>query len=149
MLPFRDFLLEDETLTDDPPVPPKLNSWGFHMMIDMSSCNKKMDDEDDVRAFFDVLIQILDMKKLSSITIKRVDSEEGRGLSAVQLITTSSITFHGDDVNKCVYLDVFSCKDFDRPKVLSLVQKYFTPKRISHKFIYRDAGPAASEDGAN
>ena len=128
------------TLADLPNPPARRNSWGFHLLIDMSGCNDKMDNMAAVKDFFDVLIETLKMKKLTPIMVKRVSGEEGRGLSAVQMITTSSITFHGDDDKRCVYLDVFSCQNFKKKAVLDLVRKTFEPEHLASQMIYRDAG---------
>jgi S-adenosylmethionine decarboxylase len=139
---FKEFVQEAETLADvsDPPAPS--HAWGWHLLIDMSDVNKNMDSEDAIENFFGLLLKTTKMKALSPIMIKRVDNkEEGRGISAVQIITTSSIVFHGDDKNRCVYLDVFTCKPFDQKVVINLIKKYFQPKRFKSKMIYRDAGP--------
>jgi 8-oxo-dGTP pyrophosphatase MutT (NUDIX family)/S-adenosylmethionine/arginine decarboxylase-like enzyme len=129
-----------ETLSDTEPPPPDKKSWGFHLLVDMSGCNGSMDDEDAVREFFATLIEKIEMKILSPIMIERVEGEEGRGLSAVQMITTSSITFHADDDKMCIYLDIFSCKDFDVDDALDLIEDTFDPKAIAYRLIYRDAG---------
>jgi len=80
------------------------------------------------------------MEAVGEPIVKRMDNERGRGVSGVQLITTSTITFHGDDEKWCVYLDVFSCKAYDPKVVFDYVKECFTPKYIGHKFLYRDAG---------
>ena len=130
------------TLADMAQHPKPKDSWGFHLLIDMSECNEKIDDEAAIEQFFGDIITELKMKPLSEIMIKKVDSgEEGRGISAVQMITTSSITFHSDDEERSVYLDIFSCKDFDPKHALEFACKTFEPKEHAAQLIYRDAGP--------
>jgi S-adenosylmethionine decarboxylase len=108
----------------------------------MSECNEKIDSVDAIEQFFGDIITELKMKPLSEIMIKEVDSgEEGRGISAVQMITTSSITFHSDDDERSVYLDIFSCKEFDPKQALEFACKTFEPKEHAAQLIYRDAGP--------
>lgn len=136
-----------EMLADEPNPPGKKKSWGFHLLIDMSDCNDRIDDVKEVEQFFTDIIADLDMKPLSPCMVKKVDdpSEDSRGVSAVQMITTSSITFHSDEDERSVYLDIFSCRDFDPHQVLDFVQNYFEPSRMAHEMIYRDAGLSAGQ----
>lgn len=115
--------------------------WGYHLILDISKCNEKIDDVDAVRSFLKDLVTELKMKTIGPPMIVRVRGEEGRGLTAVQIITTSSITFHADDEEWCVYIDVFSCKTFDPDAATNLVKKYFRPEHIGRRWLYRDAGP--------
>jgi len=136
---FSDFIKPEE-LNDAPRKPNRKLHWGYHLLLDMSLCNKNIDNENVVRAFLKELIRELKMTPIGDPLIAKVDGEDGRGLSAIQLITTSSITFHGDDEKMSVYLDIFSCKPYDPKQAMQTVIKYFNPKHIGHKFITRDAG---------
>lgn len=129
------------TLSDKKNPPPKDKSWGFHLLINCSGLDEKIDSEEDVREFFNELIKALKMKKLTEFFYKKVDNkEEGRGLSAFQMITTSHIAMHFDDAGRTGYLDIFSCKTFDPDTVIKMVKKYFKAKKIATQFIYRDSG---------
>jgi S-adenosylmethionine/arginine decarboxylase-like enzyme len=116
------------------------NAWGYHLVVDMSYCDDKMSSEICIRAFFRDLIERLEMMPLTELVIARMDEEGNRGISAVQMITTSSITFHGDDETMSVYLDVFSCKRYDEDDVLHTIETYFRPKHVSSRMLYRNAG---------
>jgi S-adenosylmethionine/arginine decarboxylase-like enzyme len=109
--------------------------------------NDKIDSEQDIRAFFDKLIKQLGMKKLTDIVIKKVDNkEEGRGISAFQMITTSHFAMHFDDQKRSGYIDIFSCKKFDYDTVVKEIKKHYQPKKIVSQMIFRDAG--LSEKGS-
>jgi S-adenosylmethionine/arginine decarboxylase-like enzyme len=128
-------------ISDAPEKPSKDDHWGYHLILDMSGCNKKIDQPDVVRAFLKELVKKLDMVAVGEPIVKSFDdSHKGRGTSGIQLITTSTITFHSDDERWCVYLDVFSCKTYDPKVVFDAVNKHFEPKEIRHKWLYRDAG---------
>jgi len=47
------------------------------------------------------------------------------GTSAVQFIKTSNITIHSLDLLQKVFLNVFSCKDFDEDVVIEFSEKWF------------------------
>lgn len=116
-------------------------SWGFHLLIDCLDLDDSIDDPKDIEAFFEELISALDMKPLTEFFCVRVDNkEEGRGISAFQMITTSHIAMHFDDEGNNGFMDVFSCKEFDPKIVLKMIQKHFEPKKIMIQFVYRDPG---------
>lgn len=112
--------------------------WGYHLLVDMSGCNDDINDINIVVKFVKELVILLDMKPIGDTIAYYIDDETGKGVTAVQIITTSTITFHGDDIGKCVYLDVFSCKPYDSDSVLTLVDKYFSPTNKKHQFLHRD-----------
>lgn len=62
-----------------------------------------------------------------------------KGYTLVQLIETSNITAHFVEETNDIYLDIFSCKEFDKDIALSLFKKYFKPTYINYKFIKRQA----------
>jgi len=128
------------TLSDEKAPPDKSKSWGFHLLVDCSNCNDKIDSPDDIEEFFDQVIKKLKMKKLTEFFYEKVEGEEGRGVSAFQMITTSHISMHFDDEKRSGYLDIFSCKEFDPAPVVKMIKEYFEPKGIASQFIYRSAG---------
>ena len=116
-----------------------IHAWGYHLLLDLYDCNDKIDDVAAVETFFNDIIAELKMKTLTPIMIKKVTGEQGRGISAVQMITTSSITFHSDDDDKrSAYIDLFSCKTFNPKQAVEFTCKYFEPKRHVARLIYRD-----------
>lgn len=118
------------------PEQPKDYSVWFHLMIDIYEASN-LDKHDVIKDFFVDLIKSTGMKPLTDIIIKTVDNKQGHGTSAIQMISTSSITYHADDKYNNAFLDFFSCKSFDPKQVIALVEKYFEPRKIDPKFIYR------------
>lgn len=118
--------------------------WGYHLLIDMSECNQKINSNEAIGSFFDELVNVLKMKKLAGprfIDVHGVEGRgvEGRGVTAFQPITTSHISIHTDDDKMSAYCDVFSCAPFEPKKALACVEKWFAPKHIGARFILRDA----------
>lgn len=60
-----------------------------------------------------------------------------KGTSAIQFIMTSNITIHTLDILKNVYVNIFSCKDFDANKAAEFSQKFFKGKIVNRVAIKR------------
>jgi S-adenosylmethionine/arginine decarboxylase-like enzyme len=61
------------------------------------------------------------------------------GFTMVQLIETSNICAHFVEETNDMYLDVFSCKDFDPDIVENLVKRYFGSTKIHRTLLTRQA----------
>jgi S-adenosylmethionine/arginine decarboxylase-like enzyme len=61
------------------------------------------------------------------------------GFSMYQLIVTSNISAHFIDEARHIYLDVFSCKEFDIETVKAVVTTYFNPTKMKVNFVTRNA----------
>ena len=59
------------------------------------------------------------------------------GTSAVQFILTSNVTIHTLDLLKRVYINIFSCKDFDPEIAQSITEGWFEGVTVSSHFIER------------
>jgi len=113
--------------------------WGFHLMLDISGCNDNIKDGEKLTQFIKDLVEAIKMKAVGEPVIKKFGRDGLFGYSVVQLIETSSITFHLIEETMTAYLDVFSCKDFDQEIVIAMVKERFGTKRIKKRFVYRDA----------
>jgi len=60
-----------------------------------------------------------------------------KGTSAIQFIITSNITIHTLDLLENVYLNIFSCKEFDSNVVISFSEKWFKGKAVNSQVIQR------------
>ena len=61
------------------------------------------------------------------------------GYSVVQIISLSNITIHINEISKTVYLDVFTCGDFDDTKIGLIFSDYFQAQKIKKRILTRDA----------
>jgi S-adenosylmethionine/arginine decarboxylase-like enzyme len=127
---------------------PGQSHWGYHLIIDASLANGNIDNPRVILEFLDDLVKRLKMKPLGAPVIEYAEDEEGRGYSAIRMVTTSHFSIHCDDTRRSVYCDIFSCKSFEPSTALRCFQEYFSPKKLKHLWILRDAGnyPMAKED---
>jgi S-adenosylmethionine decarboxylase len=117
--------------------------WGYHLMLDCSECDlESMTDRFNIYNFVKVLIKRIDMVAHGEPVIEFLcpGDTDKEGYSLMQLITTSNITAHFIDHHKHIYLDVFSCKEFDVKVVEQTVQEFFGARNIRMNFITRQAG---------
>ena len=59
------------------------------------------------------------------------------GISAVQFISTSNFTIHTLTDLKAVYLNIFTCKDFDVNRAVHFTRNYFLGDVVTCETIIR------------
>lgn len=120
-----------------------MSYWGYHMTLDCHDANRAlMMERYNVECFIKELVNRIDMIPIGGpwIEYTAADQEDKAGFTAVQIIVTSSITAHFIDATGDIYLDVFSCKEFDTAVVKAVVQEYFKPHSMRMNFLTRQAG---------
>ena len=60
-----------------------------------------------------------------------------KGTSAVQFILTSNITIHTLDLLRAAYVNIFSCKQFDKKEAEKITKEWFGAKKCRSIFIER------------
>ncbi|MBZ0255054.1 S-adenosylmethionine decarboxylase [bacterium] len=111
--------------------------YGKHLIASFKHCNQNIIDKDFISDFLHQLAIDIDMQPFGQPIVERFGEGIEIGISGVQLIETSAITVHTNDMARDLYLDVFSCKDFEADDVLQYVQDRFAPEESSHKVLLR------------
>ena len=60
-----------------------------------------------------------------------------KGRSCVQFITTSTIVIHTLDTKKKVFINIFSCKDFDVDEVIKFTERWFKGESLQRVALIR------------
>ena len=116
------------------------NYWGYHTILDCSGCNHDaITSYDTIYHFVKELVEKIDMVAYGEPQIVNFGSEDKAGYTLVQLIETSNICCHFVNELDEMYLDVFSCKPYDREIVKELVVKYFAATNLREGYIERKA----------
>lgn len=114
--------------------------WGWDMILDIAGCDLGLiTDPHNIKLFARELVERIDMKAYGEPQIVNFGSEDKAGYTLVQLIETSNITAHFSNDSCCAFIDVFSCKPFDKNVVVQVVNKYFNPDCVSHTLLERYA----------
>ncbi|GIN99398.1 hypothetical protein J5TS2_00670 [Brevibacillus halotolerans] len=112
--------------------------YGKHVLVHMERCNENILSIEVVKDFITKLVKDIDMVAFGECHCYRFGDGEEIGLSAVQLIYTSSITLHTNDLHREGYLDVFSCKDFSEEQVKQSIIDVFGPENVQYQVIIRE-----------
>jgi S-adenosylmethionine/arginine decarboxylase-like enzyme len=101
--------------------------FGMELVLDLHDCDPKLiRSKAKLATFARQLCRRIKMKRYGE-----------NGYSLVQLIETSSIVAHFSEGTNKVYLNVFSCKEFDPKDAAAFCQNYFKAKSHSARFIIR------------
>jgi len=113
-------------------------SWGWHLSVDAGGCNlEKISDPENIHKFVEQLVTDIDMVAYGAPQIVRFGSGDKEGYTLVQLIETSNINAHFAEDLRAVFLDVFSCKEFQNDIVLNLIGEYFDAESFDISFSTR------------
>lgn len=122
-----------------------MENYGKELIIDLHYCNVSKFNRKALRKYFKELCILIEMERAKLVFWDDVGvSEEEKqilphttGTSAVQFILTSNVTIHTLDMLKCVYINIFSCKDFDSIAAEMFTRDYFKGKVIQSTVINR------------
>lgn len=114
--------------------------WGYHLVLDCAGCDHNaITSYDTIYNFTKQLVADIDMVAYGEPQIVNFGSGNKAGYTLVQLIETSNICAHFVNENDTMYLDVFSCKEYDDQVVIDLVKKYFGATSVRPSYLTRQA----------
>lgn len=127
----------------------RLDPWGYHFAVNAVCDPAKVVDPDNIRAFSKALVEAIDMVAYGEPTVVHFaeHSADKAGYTLVQLIETSNICAHFVDSTGEMYLDVFSCKQFDPEVVLKKAHEFFATSVGNCQWFVRDAYDRVDESG--
>jgi S-adenosylmethionine/arginine decarboxylase-like enzyme len=117
-------------------------SWGYHLTVDGIGAIGLIRNKEVIEQFARDLVVAINMKAHGDPQVTHFGEDERvSGYTLVQLIETSAITGHFVDQTGEFFIDVFSCKEFDRHIALDLIIKHFEVKDGDYNstFLVRQA----------
>jgi S-adenosylmethionine/arginine decarboxylase-like enzyme len=117
--------------------------WGYHLILDCHACNvPSIQSKENIYNWIKHLVKAIDMEPIGEPRIEYTAEQfpDKAGFTAIQVIVTSSIVAHFVDSTGDVYIDVFSCKEFDNATVIKTIDEAFKPKKVRATFLTRQAG---------
>ena len=105
--------------------------YGKELIIDLHECDTDLFTRDAIEHFFKELCELIDMVRCDLHFWDEENSpielteEHTIGVTAVQFIATSNITIHTLTKLRKVFINIFSCKDFDSNDALNFTSHWF------------------------
>ena len=114
--------------------------WGYHLVLDCAELDHAaITSYDTIYNFVKTLVKDIDMVAYGPIRLMKFGTGNKSGYSMFQMIETSNISAHFCDEDGSAYLDIFSCKPYDKEVVKQIAKEYFKPSHITEHYIERDA----------
>lgn len=119
--------------------------YGFELIMDLHGCDVSKFNRTSLDNYFEKLCKAIDMVKCARYfwddvgvsPEERQTSPHTKGTSAVQFILTSNIVIHTLDELGAVYVNIFSCKPFNREVAEQLTREWFVANKCTTHFIER------------
>ena len=119
--------------------------YGYELIMDLHKCDVSKFTRRSIEEYMEAVCEAIDMERedLHFWDYEGVPVEERPkeahllGTSAVQFILTSTIVIHTLDMLGAVYINVFSCKAFDREAAEKVTKEFFGANECRTHFIER------------
>ncbi len=119
--------------------------YGFELILDLHECDVSTFNRSSLRRFFEKLCDEIKMQRcelhfwddIGVSPEEQQTSPHTKGTSAVQFILASTIVIHTLELLEAVYVNIFSCKEFDKDTAQQLTKEWFGAKECRVHFIER------------
>ena len=122
-----------------------MKSYGKELILDIHNCDTSTFTRKSIRKYFKELCTLINMERCKlcwwddyGVPLEEQETEPHlKGTTAIQFIKTSNITMHTLDLMENVYLNIFSCKDFDSDIVRKFSEQWFKGRIVNSHIIER------------
>lgn len=122
-----------------------MEDYGKEHLMDMHECDVSTFTRESIKQYFKELCELIDMdaEDLHFWDDEGLSPEECQtdpktcGISAVQFILTSSIVIHTLNKLGRVYINIFSCKDFNADEARDFTVNWFRGKVVHQRTARR------------
>ncbi len=119
--------------------------YGYELILDLHICDPSTFKRTSLRKYFAKLCKAIDMKRCDlhfwdDYGVPKDEKQiepHTKGTSAVQFILTSTIVVHTLDILETVYVNIFSCKPFDKKVAEKITREWFGAKKCKTHYIER------------
>ena len=119
--------------------------YGFELILDLHGCDISTFNRKSLDGYFAKLCKAIKMQKCERYfwddvglpEKEKQTSPQTKGSSAVQFILTSTIVVHTLDLLEAVYVNIFSCKNYDKELATKITREWFGATECKTHFIER------------
>ncbi len=114
--------------------------YGSELILDLHDCDPATFNRESIEQYMIALCDEIDMERedlhfWDDVGVPLAERQTGphtTGTSAVQFILTSTVVIHTLDLLRRVYVNIFSCKDFDPNTAEALTVEWFGAGRVAN-----------------
>ena len=122
-----------------------MKPYGKELILDIHNCDTSTFTRKSINNYFIELCNLIDMERCElcwwddhDVPLEEQQTEPHlKGTTAIQFILTSNIVIHTLDLLQNVYINIFSCKDFDSIIAKKFSEKWFKGEIVSFHEIER------------
>jgi S-adenosylmethionine/arginine decarboxylase-like enzyme len=122
-----------------------MRPYGHELILDLHDCDSGRFSRSDIEQFCTELCELINMERCDlhfwdDLGVPEEEQQKDpktKGTSAVQFILTSTIVIHTLDLMKTVYVNIFSCKEFDSDEAAKFTAKWFDSKDWKSSVVIR------------
>lgn len=119
--------------------------YGKELILDIHNCDPTTFTRKSIQNYFKELCVLINMERCKlcwwddyGVPPKEQETEPHlKGTTAIQFIKTSNITIHTLDLLQNVYVNIFSCKEFDADMAGKFTKEWFKGKVVNSHLIER------------
>ena len=119
--------------------------YGQELILDLHACDAERFTRTSIEQYCVELCELIDMERCDlhfwdDVGVPKAEQQthpKTKGTSAVQFILTSTIVIHTLDLMKAVYVNIFSCKEFDTHEAAQFTANWFDSKDWTKQVVTR------------
>ena len=120
-------------------------AYGQELILDLHGCNVSTFTRKAIERYCAELCELIGMERCDlhfwdDVGVSEDEQQtdpKTKGTSAVQFILTSTIVIHALDLMKTVYVNIFSCKEFDADEAAKFTANWFDSKDWTKRVVTR------------
>jgi len=114
-------------------------NYGLELILDLKECDLSDMSEEKMGRFFVELCNRIDMKRHGAPMFweDHSDIPHLNGISGIQFIETSNVVCHALPLLKVVYINLFSCKEFNPDDASKFCKEFWNASLESHTVLTR------------
>lgn len=120
--------------------------YGYELILDLHGCDPSTFNRGSLKGYFEKLCDTIEMERedlhfwdYDGVPEEEIPYDQPHlvGTSAVQFIKTSDIVIHTLELLKAAYINIFSCKPYDKDIAEQITVEWFGAKECRTHFIER------------
>jgi S-adenosylmethionine decarboxylase len=114
--------------------------FGWELIIDLYECDQEIiSSAESIQIYAKELCKVIDMIPYGEAQTPYFGEkcEHTKGYSLLQFVETSSITGHFSEGTGAAYINIFSCKPYDKEAALEFTKGYFKAEKTVSNYIER------------